>query len=95
MGGSGSANRPMEFEINRNQYMRDPSRPDTVTVMFKDAPQDMEAEAWRILMAVVAECFGKSKPPAKHLGCTHARGDGARLCQFRPVRGFTYVEAAL
>ena len=53
MGGSGSAKRPMEFEITRHQHLKGSSVPYTVTVMFKDLPQDMEAEAWRILMAVV------------------------------------------
>ena len=45
--------RPFEFEVTRNQHMKDPAAPNTVTAMFKDPPQNMDAEAWRILRAVV------------------------------------------
>ena len=52
-GGSGSANSPLEFEVTRNQRAKDPRAPYTVTVMFKDPPLGMDAEARRILRAVV------------------------------------------
>ena len=51
--GSGSANSPLEFEVTRNRRTKDPRAPYTVTVMFKDPPPGMDAEAWRILRAVV------------------------------------------
>ena len=46
--GARCANRPMEFAITRNQHTGDPFAPFTVSVMFKDAPNGMHAEAWRI-----------------------------------------------
>ena len=52
-GGSSSANSPMEFEVTRNKHSKAPDVPYTVTVMFKEPPAGLEAEAWRILRAVV------------------------------------------
>ena len=52
-GGSRTTNSPMEFEITRNQHSRHPDAPYTVTVMFKDPPSGLDAEAWRILRHVV------------------------------------------
>ena len=43
----------MEFEVTRHQHMKDPKAPYTVTVMFKEPPKGLHAEAWRISLAVV------------------------------------------
>ena len=50
----GFASNPLEFELTRNQHMDpEPGRPFTVTAMFKDTPDGLHAEAWRILLHVV------------------------------------------
>ena len=43
----------IEFAVARHQHMKDPDAPKTATVMFKEPPQDLRAEAWRILREVV------------------------------------------
>ena len=43
----------IEFAVTRHQHMKDPDAPKTVTVMFKEPPLYLHAEAWRILRAVV------------------------------------------
>lgn len=48
--------RPIEFTVTRNQHMlgsASNSVPYTVTVMFRNPPRVLIAEAWRILRAVV------------------------------------------
>ena len=49
--GPGSASRPIEFELTRHQHMKDPNVKPTLTAMFKDPPDGLIAEAWRILLA--------------------------------------------
>ena len=49
--GPGSAGRPVEFELTRHQHMRGPRGKSTVTAMFKDPPEGLLGEAWRILLA--------------------------------------------
>ena len=55
LGGPGSASSPLEFELTRNNHMKNKEVPFTLTVMFKDPPQGMIPEAWRILRKVTAE----------------------------------------
>ena len=50
---SRSANKPIELELTLYQHSKDPEAPFTVTAMFKDPPPYLNAEAWRILRAVV------------------------------------------
>mgnify|MGYP003314441906 CR=1 FL=1 len=49
--GPGSASSPIEFELTRNQHMSDPRVKATLTAMFKDPPDGLIGEAWRILLA--------------------------------------------
>ena len=49
--GPGSASPPVEFELTRNQHMADTRATSTVTAMFKDPPEGLIGEAWRILLA--------------------------------------------
>ena len=48
----GDPRKPFEFEVTRNRHTKDNNAPLTVPV-FKDPPQGMDWEAWRILRAVV------------------------------------------
>ena len=56
-----SARHPMEFELTRNQHMKDKRLPYTVTACFKEPSPDLVPEAWRILTEVVK---GKELAPA-------------------------------
>ena len=49
----GSASHPFEFVLTRNQHMKDPRRPRTVTVMFREPSPRLVPEGWRILQEVV------------------------------------------
>ena len=50
----GFASTPIEFELTRNQHMKDVSwRPYTLTACFKEPPKHLHHDAWRILMHVV------------------------------------------
>ena len=49
--GPGSASPPIEFELTRNQHMKDKRVTPTLTAMFKDPPEGLIAEAWRILLS--------------------------------------------
>ena len=51
--GPGSASHPLEFELTRNQHMKDKRLPFTVTACFKEPSPDLVPEAWRILAEVV------------------------------------------
>ena len=52
--GIGSASNPFEFELTRNQHMKDqPGLPFTVTAMFKEPSPGLVPEAWRIFCAAV------------------------------------------
>ena len=42
----------MEFELTRNQHMKGPHRPFTVTACFKQPVMKLIPEAWRILLEV-------------------------------------------
>ena len=53
--GPGSASPPIEFELTRNQHMTDPHVKRTLTAMFKDPPEGLIAEAWRILLAATKD----------------------------------------
>ena len=58
---AGCPNTPLEFELTRNQHMKElPGRPFTVTACFKEPPIHLHGEAWRILMHV---CRGKELAP--------------------------------
>ena len=48
--GPGSASSPIEYELTRNQHMKDPHVLPTLTVRFKDPPEGLIGEAWRILL---------------------------------------------
>ena len=41
----------MEFELTRHQHTDDPKVVPTLTAMFKEPPDGMIGEAWRILLA--------------------------------------------
>ena len=57
--GPGSASPPIEFELTRNQHVKDQRMTPTVTAMFKDPKDGLIGEAWRILVAVgVGICCG-------------------------------------
>ena len=43
---------PIELDCTRNDHDKDKAAPCTITVMFKDPPAGMEAEAWRIIDCV-------------------------------------------
>ena len=49
----GSASNPFEFELTRNDHMKDPNLPFTVTACFKEPSPDLLPEAWRILTEVI------------------------------------------
>ena len=49
--GPGSASLPIEFELTRHQHLADPRAQTTVTAMFKEPPEGLLGEAWRILLA--------------------------------------------
>ena len=49
--GPGSASPPIEFELTRNQHVKDKTITPTVTAMFKDPKDGQVGEAWRILLA--------------------------------------------
>ena len=49
--GPSSVSSPVEFELTRNQHMADTRATSTVTAMFKDPPEGLIGEAWRILLA--------------------------------------------
>ena len=51
LAGLGSASSPIEFELTRNQHMKDPHVCPTLTARFKDPPEGLIGEAWRILLA--------------------------------------------
>ena len=52
--GIGSASNPFEFELTRNQHMKDqPGLPFTVTAMFKEPSPGLVPEAWQIFCAAV------------------------------------------
>ena len=51
--GPESASHPLEFELTRNQHMKDRRHPFTVTACFKEPSPDLVPEAWRILAEVV------------------------------------------
>jgi hypothetical protein len=57
----GSASNPFEFELTRNNHMKDRRVPFTVTACFKEPSPDLVPEAWRILMVVIE---GKEFAPA-------------------------------
>ena len=59
--GPESASHPLEFELTRNQHMKDRRHPFTVTACFKEPSPDLVPEAWRILTKVVK---GKELAPA-------------------------------
>ena len=48
--GAGYDHKPMEFELTRHQHTDDPKVKPTLTAMFKDPPNGMVGEAWRILL---------------------------------------------
>ena len=48
-----SVRHPMEFELTRNQHMKDKRLPITITACFKEPSPDLVPEAWRILAEVV------------------------------------------
>ena len=49
--GPGSASPPVEFVLTRNQHMERKRATTTVSAMFKDPPEGLLGEAWRILLA--------------------------------------------
>ena len=53
--GPGSASRPVEFELTRHQHMRGPRGKSTVTAMFKEPPEGLLGEAWRILLTATKD----------------------------------------
>ena len=61
MVGRSFACQPIEFELTRHQHTKDPEFTPTLTAMFKDPPDGMIGEAWRILLAVTD---GKQLLPA-------------------------------
>ena len=61
MVGRSFACQPIEFELTRHQHTKDRTFTPTLTAMFKDPPDGMVGEAWRILLAVTD---GKQLLPA-------------------------------
>ena len=57
---------PLEFEVTRNNHMKDRCAPFMVTVCFKAPPRDYVPEAWRILSHV---CSGKELFPEHVAKC--------------------------
>ena len=53
--GPGSASSPIEFELTRNQHVKDQRVKPTVTAMFKDPPEGLIGEAWRILLGATKD----------------------------------------
>ena len=53
--GPGSASPPIEFELTRNQHVKDHWVKPTVTAMFKDPPEGLIGEAWRILLGATTD----------------------------------------
>ena len=53
--GPGSASPPIEFELTRNQHVKDQRVKPTVTAMFKDPPEGLIGEAWRILLGATTD----------------------------------------
>ena len=53
--GPGSASSPIEFELTRNQHVKDRKVKPTVTAMFKDPPEGLIGEAWRILLGATTD----------------------------------------
>ena len=53
--GPGSASSPIEFELTRNQHVKDQRVKPTVTAMFKDPPEGLVGEAWRILLGATRD----------------------------------------
>ena len=53
--GPGSASSPIEFELTRNQHVKDQRVKPTVTAMFKDPPEGLIGEAWRILLGATTD----------------------------------------
>jgi len=51
--GPGSASHPFEFELTRNDHMKDPRLPITVTACFKEPSPELVPEAWRILTEAI------------------------------------------
>ena len=51
----------IEFGLTRNDYMKDPDAPFTVTAMFKGGPVRYVEEAWRILRGA---CYDNCLHPA-------------------------------
>ena len=49
--GPGSARSPIEFALTKFGHLKDGGGKDTVTAMFKDPPDGLIGEAWRILLA--------------------------------------------
>ena len=50
----------MEFELSRHLHMKDPTKPFTITAMFRETAEELYLEAWRILAEV---CKGKELLP--------------------------------
>ena len=48
--GPAYVHKPIEFELTRHQHTDDPKVKPTLTAMFKDPPNGMVGEAWRILL---------------------------------------------
>ena len=55
LAGLGSASSPIEFELTRNQHVKDQRVKPTVTAMFKDPPEGLIGEAWRILLGATTD----------------------------------------
>ena len=53
--GPGSASPPIEFELTRNQHVKDQRVKPAVTAMFKDPPEGLIGEAWRILLGATKD----------------------------------------
>ena len=53
--GPGSASPPIEFELTRSQHLLSWRAMATVTIMFKDPPEGLLGEAWRILLAATKD----------------------------------------
>ena len=53
--GPGSASPPIEFELTRSQHLLSRRAMATVTIMFKDPPEGLLGEAWRILLAATKD----------------------------------------
>ena len=80
---SGFAKTPLEFELTRNDHMKEtPDCAFTVSAVFKEPPRHLHTDAWRILMHVVR---GKELLPVHAQEyCYRATGirmrQGCRLC---------------